>query len=60
MIPDVLVRVVAVAAGFREGFAFSKGPVRPGGVPAVPDWGMRRELMSQSFTTRINELWSVN
>lgn len=23
--------------------------IRPGGVPAVPDWGMRRELMSQSF-----------
>ena len=23
-------------------------------VPAAPEWGMRRELMSQSFTTRLN------
>nr|WP_248694591.1 DUF4113 domain-containing protein [Pseudomonas fulva] len=22
-------------------------------------WGMRREMMSQSFTTRVDELWTV-
>ena len=38
---------------------WGRGTVRPGGVPAEPDWGMRRELMSQSFTTRIDQLWSV-
>ncbi|RTR58810.1 translesion error-prone DNA polymerase V subunit UmuC [Pseudomonas aeruginosa] len=39
---------------------WGKGTVRPGGVPAEPDWGMRRELMSQSFTTRIDQLWSIS
>nr|WP_029529730.1 translesion error-prone DNA polymerase V subunit UmuC [Pseudomonas sp. S9] len=38
---------------------WGRGTVRPGGVPASPDWGMRRELMSQSYTTRIDQLWTV-
>nr|WP_313406307.1 DUF4113 domain-containing protein [Stutzerimonas kunmingensis] len=33
--------------------------LRPGLVPTVPDWGMRRDMMSQSFTTRIDQLWLV-
>lgn len=36
-----------------------RGTLRPGGVPAAPDWGMRRELKSPSFTTRLDELWQV-
>jgi DNA polymerase V len=28
-------------------------------VPAKPDWGMRREMMSPSYTTRIDQLWTV-
>nr|WP_277620737.1 DUF4113 domain-containing protein [Pseudomonas syringae] len=28
-------------------------------MPAVPDWGMRREQMSQSYTTRLDQLWVV-
>lgn len=28
-------------------------------VPVDPAWGMRREMMSQSFTTRFDELWTV-
>lgn len=38
---------------------WGRGTVRPGGVPAAPDWGMRRELMSQSFTTKVEQLWQV-
>ncbi|MEG0243062.1 MAG: DUF4113 domain-containing protein [Pseudomonas sp.] len=29
-------------------------------VPANPDGAMRRELMSQSYTTRLDQLWSVS
>lgn len=35
---------------------WGRGTVRPGGVPVAPDWGMRRELMSQSYTTRLDQL----
>ncbi|MCT4932846.1 DUF4113 domain-containing protein, partial [Pseudomonas aeruginosa] len=38
---------------------WGRGTVRPGGVPAAPEWGMRRELMSRSYTTRLDELWEV-
>lgn len=38
---------------------WGRGTMRAASVPAVPDWGMRRELMSQSFTTRIDQLWTV-
>ncbi|MBG6886108.1 DUF4113 domain-containing protein [Pseudomonas aeruginosa] len=38
---------------------WGRGTVRPGGVPAEPDWGMRRELKSRSYTTRLEQLWEV-
>lgn len=38
---------------------WGRGTLRPGGVPATPEWGMRRELKSPSFTTRLDELWVV-
>lgn len=38
---------------------WGRGALRPGGVPAMPDWGMRREMMSQSYTTRLDQLWVV-
>ncbi|MFI5462914.1 DUF4113 domain-containing protein [Pseudomonas aeruginosa] len=38
---------------------WGRGTVRPGGVPAAPEWGMRRELMSRSYTTRLYQLWEV-
>nr|WP_224788216.1 DUF4113 domain-containing protein [Pseudomonas fluorescens] len=28
-------------------------------IPTTPDWGVRREMMSQSFTTRVDQLWKV-
>jgi len=33
--------------------------LRLASVPAAPGWAMRRELMSQSYTTKINQLWAV-
>ncbi len=35
------------------------GTLRTAGVPAAPEWGMRREMMSPSYTTKFSELWSV-
>lgn len=39
---------------------WGRGTLRTATVPVEPDWGMCRELMSQSYTTRIDQLWTVN
>lgn len=39
---------------------WGRGTMRPGGVPATPDWGMRREMMSQRYTTRLDQLLIVH
>jgi DNA polymerase V len=38
---------------------WGRGTVRPGGVPTAPAWGMRRDFKSPSYTTRLDELWTV-
>ncbi|MEE5114148.1 Y-family DNA polymerase [Pseudomonas alliivorans] len=38
---------------------WGRGTVRTGSVPATPDWGMRRDQMSPSYTTRPDQLWTV-
>lgn len=38
---------------------WGSGTLRPAAVPALADWGMRRELMSNSFTTQVSGLWQV-
>lgn len=38
---------------------WGRGTVRSGSVPLNPDWAMKREMMSQSYTTRIDQLWTV-
>ncbi|UUC18171.1 translesion error-prone DNA polymerase V subunit UmuC [Pseudomonas asiatica] len=38
---------------------WGRGTMRLASVPVDPSWGMRREMMSQSFTTRVDELWTV-
>ena len=38
---------------------WGRGTMWLASVPADPSWGMRREMMSQSFTTRVDELWAV-
>ncbi len=39
---------------------WGRGMLRAASVPRNPDWGMRREMMSQSYTTRLDQLWTVN
>jgi DNA polymerase V len=38
---------------------WGRGTLRVASVPTDPEWGMRREIMSQSFTTRADQLWTV-
>jgi DNA polymerase V len=38
---------------------WGRGTLRAASVPSKPDWAMRREMMSQSFTTRLDQLWTV-
>lgn len=38
---------------------WGRGTLRSASVPSDPDWAMRREMMSQSYTTRIDQLWTV-
>ena len=39
---------------------WGRGTVRAASVPFNPDWGMRREMMSQSYTTRLDQLWKIS
>ena len=39
---------------------WGRGTLRAASVPSHPDWGMRRDLMSQSYTTRLDQLWKVS
>ncbi len=38
---------------------WGRGTLRPAAVPATPEWGMHREMISPSYTTRMDELWQV-
>ncbi|MBK4988095.1 translesion error-prone DNA polymerase V subunit UmuC [Pseudomonas sp. S36] len=38
---------------------WGRGTLRVASVPLVPAWGMKREMMSQSYTTRIDQLWTI-
>ena len=39
---------------------WGKGVLRLASVPTAPEWAMRRELMSQSYTTKLDQLWTVS
>lgn len=39
---------------------WGRGTLRSASVPANPAWAMRRELMSQSYTTRLDQLWQIH
>ncbi|MDP2244734.1 Y-family DNA polymerase [Pseudomonas sp.] len=55
--PMAVERVMGVMDAINA--RWGRGTMRPAGVPAKPDWGMRREMMSPSYTTRIDQLWTV-
>ncbi|PNG40868.1 DNA polymerase V subunit UmuC [Pseudomonas asplenii] len=56
--PAEATRVMAVLDEING--RWGRGTLRAASVPSNPDWGMRREIMSQSFTTRLDQLWTVN
>ena len=39
---------------------WGRGTLRAASVPVNPAWGMRRELMSQGYTSRLDQLWRVS
>ncbi|PPS61824.1 translesion error-prone DNA polymerase V subunit UmuC [Pseudomonas sp. BRM28] len=39
---------------------WGKGTLRSASVPSTPDWGMRHAMISQSYTTRLDQLWIVS
>ncbi|RJG12916.1 translesion error-prone DNA polymerase V subunit UmuC [Pseudomonas cavernicola] len=55
--PEASERVMGVMDAINA--RWGRGTLRPGGVPEEPDWGMRREMISQSYTTRLDQLWPV-
>jgi DNA polymerase V len=55
--PEAAERVMGVLDAINA--RWGRGTMRPAGVPAKPGWGMRREMMSPSYTTRIDQLWTV-
>ncbi|WP_332762520.1 translesion error-prone DNA polymerase V subunit UmuC [Pseudomonas koreensis] len=56
--PAEATRVMAVLDEING--RWGRGTLRSASVPSNPDWGMRREMMSQSYTTRLDQLWTVN
>ncbi|TPG87812.1 translesion error-prone DNA polymerase V subunit UmuC [Pseudomonas caspiana] len=56
--PSEAKKVMAVLDKINE--RWGRGTLRAASVPSNPDWAMRREMMSQSFTTRVDQLWTVH
>lgn len=38
---------------------WGRSTIRPGAVPTDPQWKMRREFLSPTYTTRLDELWQI-
>ena len=55
--PAEATRVMAVLDQING--RWGKGTLRAASVPINPEWGMRRDLMSQSYTTKLEQLWRV-
>lgn len=55
--PTEATQVMTVLDQINE--RWGRGTLRSASVPTNPDWGMRREMMSQSYTTKLDQLWTV-
>lgn len=55
--PETSEKIMAVLDAINT--KWGRGTLRPGVVPATRVWEMRREMMSQSFTTRVDQVWRV-
>ncbi len=56
--PTESTKVMAVLDQINE--RWGRGTLRAASVPRSPEWAMRREFMSQSYTTRLDQLWTIN
>ena len=56
--PAEATRVMTVLDQIND--RWGRGTLRAASVPGSPEWGMRREMMSQSYTTKLNQLWTVS
>lgn len=56
--PTEATKVMAVLDEINGRLA--RGTLRAASVPRNPDWGMRREMMSKSYTTKLDQLWQVS
>lgn len=56
--PTESTKVMAVLDQINE--RWGRGTLRAASVPSSPAWAMRREMMSQSYTTRLDQLWTIN
>ncbi|WP_433898186.1 translesion error-prone DNA polymerase V subunit UmuC [Pseudomonas sp. PSE1(2024)] len=56
--PTESTRVMAILDQINE--RWGRGTLRAASVPSSPAWAMRREMMSQSYTTRLDQLWTIN
>ncbi|WP_454562522.1 translesion error-prone DNA polymerase V subunit UmuC [Pseudomonas sp. AIG] len=56
--PSEATRVMAVLDEING--RWGRGTLRSASVPSNPDWGMRRDMMSQSYTTKLDQLWTVS
>lgn len=43
----------------RDQYALGRGTLGSGSVPTDPEWAIRRDMMSQSYTTKLDQLWTV-
>ncbi|MBK5541486.1 translesion error-prone DNA polymerase V subunit UmuC [Pseudomonas sp. TH05] len=55
--PAEATRVMAVLDQING--RWGRGTLRSASVPTNPDWGMRRGMMSQSYTTKLDQLWVI-
>ncbi|XXF01878.1 translesion error-prone DNA polymerase V subunit UmuC (plasmid) [Pseudomonas sp. D3-10] len=56
--PGVATKVMSVLDAIN--CRWGRGTLRLASVPARPEWAMRRDLMSQSYTTRLDQLWQIH
>lgn len=56
--PTESTKVMAVLDQINE--RWGRGTLRAASVPSSPAWAMRREMMSKSYTTHLDQLWTIN
>lgn len=54
---EEMTRVMTVLDQIND--RWGRGTLRSASVPVRPGWGMRREMVSQGYTTRLDQLWQV-